>query len=64
MKTLREARESKGVKIAAMAEHLGITRQTYRVYENNPESMSVGQARSACDFLGYPVTDIFFGKRG
>lgn len=64
MKTLQEVREAKGVKVSAMADHLGVTRQTYRVYESKPESMSVAQAKAACEFLNCPVTDIFFGQKG
>ena len=62
MKTLKEMRESKGVKQYAVAHHIGVSRQTYCGYENNPSSMSVGQAQAVCDFLGCKITDIFFSK--
>lgn len=59
MGTLKEFREKKGVKQISVAQHLGITRQTYANYEDDQESMSIGQARAACDFLGVPVEQIF-----
>ncbi len=64
MKTLKEARLAKGIKACAVAEHLGITRQTYAKYEANPEAMSVMHAQAVCDFLGVPVSEIFFAQRG
>lgn len=60
MGTLKEFREQKGVKQTSVAQHLGVTRQTYANYEDNQESMSIGQARAVCDFLGVPVEQIFF----
>lgn len=59
MGTLKEFREQKGVKQTSVAQHLGVTRQTYANYEDNQESMSIGQARAVCDFLGVPVEQIF-----
>lgn len=44
MQTLKEIRESRGVKQIAIAEYLGITRQTYASYEENPRSMTIDQA--------------------
>lgn len=64
MKTLKEAREEKGIKINAIAGHLGITRQTYSKYEKNPSIMSIEQAKAACSFIGCNVSDIFFGEQG
>lgn len=60
MKTLREAREAKGLKLQKVAEHLGISRQTYSKYEKNPELMTVKQAKAACGFIGCEFGDIFF----
>lgn len=59
MQTLREIRESRGVKQVAIAEHLGIARQTYASYEENPRSMTVGQALAVCAFLHCKLSDIF-----
>ena len=60
MQTLREIRESRGVKQVAIAEHLGIARQTYASYEENPRSMTVDQALAVCAFLHCKLSDIFF----
>lgn len=61
MLTLKEARENRGIKQKAVADALGITRQTYAKYEENPRIMTVLQAEKACDFIGYEIGDIFFG---
>ena len=60
MQSLKEVRESRGVKQLAVAAHLGVSRQTYANYECNPESMSVEQAKAVCDFLHVSVAEIFF----
>lgn len=62
MKTLKEYRESKGVKQVAVAEHIGVSRATYAKYEDDQEAMSIGQAKAVCDFLGCSVNDIFLPK--
>lgn len=62
MKTLKEIREAKGIKQIAVANHLGVVRQTYANYEANPQDMSVDQARAVCDFLGCDLSDIFLIK--
>lgn len=59
MKTLKEVREAKGVKQLAVANYLGISRQTYAAYEQNQDQMSIEQARAVCKFLGCRVVDIF-----
>ena len=59
MQALREIRESRGVKQVAIAEHLGIARQTYASYEENPRSMTVDQALAVCAFLHCKLSDIF-----
>ena len=60
MSKLREIREARGVTAEALAKHLGVVRQTYYSYENNPARMSVEQAKAVCSFLGCSVGDIFF----
>ncbi|MDR2108944.1 MAG: helix-turn-helix domain-containing protein [Coriobacteriales bacterium] len=59
MESLRTFRESRGIKLTAVAEHLGVSRQTYSHYEKHPERMSVHQAQAACSFLGCGLSDIF-----
>ena len=60
--TLREMREARGVKQISIAEHLGITRQTYASYEDNPRSMTVEQALAVWAFLHCNVSDIFLPR--
>lgn len=60
MKSLKQARESKGVTKKAMAAHLGISRPTYDTYEAHPERMRIETAKEAAKFLGYKPEDIFF----
>lgn len=62
MQSLREARESRGIKQTAVANALSISRQTYAKYEKDPRIMPVFQAQAACDFIGVPMRDIFFGS--
>ena len=62
METLKQYREQKGVKQLAVAEHLGVSRQTYASYEEDQERMSVGQAKAACAFLGIPIEEIFLAE--
>lgn len=62
MKTLREAREERGIKQKAVADALKVTRQTYAKYEENPREMPVFQAEAACAFIGCDVSEIFFGE--
>lgn len=59
MQTLKEARERKGIKQMAVADYLGVARQTYANYEQNQEQMSIEQAKAVCKFLGVDVADIF-----
>ena len=59
MQTLKEAREARGVKLGAVAEYLGISRQTYSSYEKNQDNMNISQARSVCEFLHVPFNEIF-----
>lgn len=62
MKTLREAREERGIKQVAVADALKMTRQTYAKYEDDPRSMPVYQAEAACAFIGCDLSEIFFGN--
>lgn len=62
MQTLKEARESRGIKQNAVADALNITRQTYARYEDNPRIMPIYQAEAACEFIGCDISQIFFGN--
>lgn len=62
MKSLKEAREDRGIKQLAVAEAIGVTRQTYAKYEEDPRQMTVFQAEAACAFIGCDVSQIFFGS--
>lgn len=63
MTSIKEIRKSKGVMQRAVADHLGVSRQTYRKYENHQEVMSVSQAIAVCEFLGCDVDQIFLSKK-
>lgn len=64
MRTLKEARTDKGIKQAAIANAIGISRQTYAKYENSPDMMPVGKAIAACNYIGVNLEDVFFGSEG
>ena len=59
MQTLREARKERGVLQKAVAEHLGVSRQTYSRYENAQENMTIEQAKAVCKFLHCSIEDVF-----
>lgn len=61
MSALKKAREDRGVSQTAVADHLGITRQTYARYEAEPGQVSIEQARAICEFLHCPL-QIFFTR--
>ena len=46
-----------------MAELLGIHVQTYRKLEQNPDNVTVGQAKVISKNLGFPYDTIFFNKQ-
>lgn len=56
---MKEVREKRGVTQKAVADYLGVYRQTYNRYENNQERMTIEQAKAVCDFLHCNVADIF-----
>jgi transcriptional regulator with XRE-family HTH domain len=57
-KTLKEVRESKGVKKGAVARAMGVVYPTYQRYEETNRMPSDAFAK-ACDFLGVSRDDIF-----
>ena len=60
MLTLKDAREKRGIKQGAVAEAIGVTRQTYAKYELDADTMTIAQAKAACEFIGCDFNDIFF----
>lgn len=56
-----DARNDLGLTQTDMADELGITRQTYAKMEQNPENMTIREARLICSVLGKRFEDIFFG---
>lgn len=52
MRSLKELRDEKGITQEAIARYLGITRQTYAKYEQEPEKLTIDQAIVLCDILG------------
>ena len=60
MQTLKEARMDAGITQKAMANRLGVSRQTYAVYEKYQGRMTIEQAVACCDFLHRPMSEIFF----
>lgn len=62
MDTLKTARERRGIKQLAVADAIGVTRQTYAKYEEDPRNMSILHAKAACEFIGCDLNEIFFGS--
>ncbi len=63
MENLKSIREAKGVKLSAVADYLGVSRQTYSKYEENQGAMSIDQAVAVCEFLGVSVNEIFLANK-
>ena len=59
MQTLKEAREARGIKQVAVADAIGVARQTYAGYESDQDTMTVKQAKKACEFIGLDPSEIF-----
>lgn len=57
--TLREIRESRGIKKGAVAKAVGVTYPTWQRYEEHPELMTVEQFSKACSALFCTPDDIF-----
>lgn len=58
-RSLREAREDRGITRKAVARALHMSRQTYAKLEEHPEKMTISQAVAACDFIGVDIDDVF-----
>lgn len=61
-KTIQEARNELGITQSEMSDQLGITRQTYAKMEQNPENLTIKEARMICSVLGKRFEDIFFAS--
>ena len=60
--SIQEARRSLGLSQDDMASELGVVRQTYSKMEQNPETMTIREARLVCSILGKKFEEIFFGQ--
>ena len=58
--TVKQARNLRGLSQSQVAQMLGISRLTYRRYENNPEFMTLKMARSFSNVLDIPLDNIIF----
>jgi DNA-binding XRE family transcriptional regulator len=58
--TLRQHRLLKGYTQEEMAKILEVHRNTYVSWEENPDKISVGNAKRVAITLGMSVNDIFF----
>ncbi|AEB06440.1 helix-turn-helix domain protein [Coriobacterium glomerans PW2] len=59
MSTLKEVRKARGLTQKDVADHLGISRQTYSGYENEQDRMTIGQAKSVCAMLKCEIIEVF-----
>ena len=55
MYTVKLARIAAGLKQVEMAEKMGISRDTYRKIEKDPEEATVAQAKQIAEITGIPV---------
>lgn len=60
--TMKMARVGAGLKQQEVADQMGIHVQTYSKMENDPESMTIKDAKLFARIVGVPWTEIFFGK--
>ena len=58
--SLKQHRLVKGKTQDEMATMLGVHVQTYRKLEENPEEVTIKQAKMIAKYLGVPYNDIFF----
>lgn len=61
--TLKQARVGIGYSQTEMAKRLGISLNTYRRYEANPDRMMIDKALKFCEITGTTPDDIFFGVK-
>ena len=61
-RTLKEARESRGVTKGAMTALLGVTYPTYQRYEEDPGRMRVADLDKACRYLHVRRDEIYLPR--
>ena len=59
---LAEARKQARYSQQAVADQLGISRQTYIRMEKNPDDITISDARALAELYGVSVEDIFFAS--
>lgn len=60
MLTVKQWRLAKGLSQEDMAKKCNVHRNTYATWEDNPDSISVGNAKIIAEALGESVNIIFF----
>lgn len=60
--TVKQARMFAGLTQQDMANELCVHRTTYIRLEENPDSITVGQAKVISRVTGVPIDDIFFAR--
>ena len=58
--TVKQARMLNSITQAEMAEKMGISRDTYRKIESNPETATIKQAKDISKITGIEIDQIFF----
>lgn len=60
MLTVKQWRLAKGLSQEEMAKKCNVHRNTYASWEDNPEVISIGNAKIIANALQEPINDIFF----
>ena len=60
--SVKQARAYAGLTQREMAKKLGISRDTYRKIEQNPETASIAVAKKISQAVGIPIDQIFFAQ--
>ena len=63
MLTVKQWRLAKGLSQKEMAKKCNVHRNTYASWEENPESISVGNAKIIAEALNEPINIIFFTQQ-
>lgn len=58
--TVKQARMLNSITQAEMAKKMGISRDTYRKIESNPETATIKQAKDISKITGIEIDQIFF----